>query len=133
MNLIEYVGTKKLNDLIIANPYDPVTLKRDVTLRPDRFTGLLGSEFKLSEKIALKQSNTLVGTLYSCILKAVRIDPAQVGAITTIVPGRPLFWSDTKKFYVVSDATATARLAGIAITNHTSANAKGDIIPIVIA
>src|SRR5438309_2368919 len=109
MNIFQYIGTKKLNELIIPNPYDSAG-KLDVTKGPDRFIGLLGSEQKISEKDALKYSNTTVGTIYSCIIKMVRIQPdfATVN-LTDIIVGRPLFWNDTKKFYVTPLASATAR------------------------
>lgn len=133
MNLFQYLGTKKLNELILPNPYDS-NGKLDVTQGPNRYLGLLGSEYKLSEKTALKVSNTTIGTLYSCVVKMVRIQPDfGTVALTDIIAGRPLYWNDTKKFTVTPLASLTAKPAGIAITNLTSANSKGDIIPIVVA
>ena len=131
MDLITYLGEGKLNELIIP---------RGTTAAPNiklgqhliRGQGFLGQRIRLSETQALKMSNTTVGTLYGCEIQFVRIQP-DFGTVTLtdIVVGRPLFWNDTKKFHVTPLATATARLAGIAITVLTSANSKGDIVPIV--
>lgn len=133
MNIAQYLGTKKLNELILENPFDSAG-KYDVTKGPSRFVGLLGSEFTFSEKQALKLSNTLIGTLYACTIKMVRVDPAfGTVLLTDIIVGRPLYWSDTKKFLVTPLASLTSRLAGISPVVMTSANNKGDIIPLVVA
>lgn len=134
MNILQFLGTKKLNELVIAGDYvTGSTTQHDVSKGPDRYTGLLGSEFTFSERMALKLSNTTVGTLYGCTIKMVRVQPDfGTVALTDIIVGRPLFWNDTKKFFVTPLAAATARLAGIAIGVLTSANNKGDIIPIVV-
>lgn len=131
MDLITYVGEGKLNELIIP---------RGTSLNPDikagnhllRGYGFLGQRVRVSEKQGLKLSNTAIGTIYSCEIQLVRIQPDfGTVALTDIVAGRPLFWNDTKKFFVTPLATATARLAGISLCTLTSANSKGDIIPIV--
>jgi|SRR6185295_5349368 len=134
MDLVEYLGTKKLNELIIENPYNSSgVLDIAAGKHNQRGLGFLGQEFRLSEKQGLKQSNTTVGTIYSCVVKMVRVQPDfGTVALTDIVVGRPLFWNDTKKFFVTPLATATARLAGISLVTMTSANAKGDLIPIVV-
>jgi hypothetical protein len=132
-DLIAYLGEGKLNELIIP---------RGISATPDiktgghltRGIGFLGQEFRVSEKTGLKLSNTTVGTIYGCVIKMVRIQPDfGTVALTDIDVGRPLFWNDTKKFFVTPLASATAKLAGIAITNLAATNAKGDIIPIVVA
>ena len=134
MNLFEYLGEKKLNELIIPNPYDSAG-KIDVTKGPiaSRFLGLLGQEFKLSEKTALKQSNTTIGTLYGGIYKIVRVQPdfATV-AITDVIVGRMMFWNDKKKNLVTPLAAITGQQAGICVCKLTSANAKGDLIVICV-
>lgn len=132
MNLIEYLGTKKLNELILENPYDSAG-KVDITKGPNRYIGLLGSEWKLSEKTALKQSNTTIGTLYGARYKLVRIQ-SDFGtvALTDIIVGRPMFWSNKKKHEVTPLASITAQLAGICVVKCTSANAKGDFIVICV-
>lgn len=135
MNILQFLGTKKLNELIIAGDYvTGSSTQHDVSKGPDRYTGLLGSEFTFSEKTALKLSNTTIGTLYGCTIKMVRVQPDfGTVALTDIIVGRPLFWNDKKKHFVTPLASATAQLAGIAITVLTSSNNKGDIIPIVVA
>lgn len=135
MDLVEYLGTKKLNELIIENPYNSSgVIDIAAGKHNQRGLGFLGQRFRLSEKQALKQSNTTVGTLYNCVIQMVRIQPDfGTVALTDIIVGRPLFWNDKKKFLVTPLAATTAQLAGIAITVLTSANGKGDIIPIVVA
>jgi hypothetical protein len=131
MDLVTYLGERKLNELIIPRgTATKVDISRGEHL--NRGIGFLGQRVRLSEKQGLKLSNTTIGTLYSCEIQFVRIQP-DFGTVNLadIVVGRPLFWNDTKKFFVTPLASITARLAGIAITNLTSANSKGDIIPIV--
>jgi hypothetical protein len=130
MDLVTYLGEGKLNEEIIPVGTS-VNIKTGGHLT--RGVGWLGQRVRISEKQALKLSNTTIGTLYGCEIQFVRIQPDfGTVALTDIVVGRPLFWNDTKKFFVTPLATATARLAGIAITVLTSANSKGDIIPIVV-
>lgn len=134
MDLVEYLGTKKLNELILPNPYNSAgVIDIAAGKHNERGRGFLGQRFRLSEKQGLKQSNTTIGTIYGCVVMLVRIQP-DFGTvlITDIDVGRPLFWSDKKKFEVTPLASATAQLAGISLVGLTSANAKGDIIPIVI-
>lgn len=136
MDLFSYIGTGKLNDLIIPNPLDS-SGRFDVTgkLGPlaQELYGMLGQRFKFSEAQALKLSNTNKGTLYNCEIQMVRVDP-NFGTVllTDIIVGRPLFWSDKTKRLVTPLASATALLAGISPVVMTSANAKGDIIPLVV-
>lgn len=135
MDLVEYLGTKKLNELIIENPYNAAgVIDIAAGKHNQRGLGFLGQRVRLSEKQALKQSNTTIGTLYNCVIQLVRIQP-DFGTVnlTDIIVGRPLFWNDTKKFLVTPLASATAKLAGIAITNLTANNNKGDIIPVVVS
>ncbi len=132
MDLVTYLGDKKLNDLVIARGISTV---KDLTKGEHlmRGEGFLGQRIRLSEKQALKLSNTTVGTLYGCEVQFVRIQPDFATVLLTdIVVGRPLFWNDTKKFFVTPLASITARLAGIAIGVLTASNSKGDIIPIVV-
>lgn len=133
MDLITYLGEGKLNELIIP---------RGTATTPDiktgkhllRGVGFLGQEVRVSESTGLKLSNTTIGTIYGCVIKFVRVQP-DFGTVTLadIDVGRPLFWNDTKKFFVTPLASATARLAGISLVamNATDHN-KGDIIPIVV-
>lgn len=132
MNILQYIGTKKLNELIISGDYlTGSTTQHDVSKGPDRYTGLLGSKYTFSEKEGLKLSNTTLGTIYGCTIQMCRVQPDfGTVALTDIIVGRPLYWNDTKKFFVTPLATATARLAGISLVKMTSANAKGDIIPV---
>ncbi len=134
MDLVEYLGTKKLNELIIENPYNASGVI-DIAQgkHNQRGLGFLGQRVRLSEKQALKQSNTTIGTLYNCVIQMVRIQP-DFGTVnlTDIIVGRPLFWNDKKKFLVTPLASLTAQLAGIAICVLTANNAKGDLIPIVV-
>lgn len=133
MNIFQFIGTKKLNELILTGDYvTGSTTQHDVSKGPDRYSGLLGSKYTFSEKEGLKLSNTTLGTIYGCTIQLVRIQP-DFGTVllTDIIVGRPLYWNDTKKFFVTPLATATSRLAGISICKLTSANLKGDIIPIV--
>ena len=131
MDLITYLGEGKLNELIIP---------RGTTAAPNiklgqhliRGEGFLGQRVRVSEKQGLKLSNTTIGTIYGCEIQMVRIQPDfGTVALTDIIAGRPLFWNDTKKFFVTPLAAITARLAGISLVTCTSANSKGDIIPIV--
>lgn len=130
--LFEYIGEGKLNELILPNPYDSAG-KVDIKRGPNQYIGLLGEEFKLSEKTALKQSNTTLGTLYGATYKLVRIQPdfATV-ALTDIIVGRMMFWNDKKKNLVTPLASIVAQPAGICICKCTSANAKGDFIIIAV-
>lgn len=133
-DLVAYLGTKKLNELILPNPYNAAGLI-DIAAgkHNERGRGFLGQRFRLSEKQGLKLSNTTIGTIYGCEIQFVRIQPDfGTVAITDIIAGRPLFWNDTKKFLVTPLAAITARLAGISLCTLTAANAKGDIIPIVV-
>lgn len=138
MELVNYLGTKKLNDFIFPNPLDSAgrfNFGAEGKLGPlaAQIYGLLGARFKYSEKQALKLSNTLVGILYNCEVQMVRVDPS-FGTVTLadIIVGRPLFWTDKTKFLVSPLASATALLAGISPVVMTSANAKGDIIPLIV-
>lgn len=138
MELLNYIGTKKLNDFIFPNPLDSsgrFNFGAEGKLGPlaAQLYGLLGARYKLSEKTALKLSNTNVGTLYNCEVQLVRVSPT-FGTVTLadIIVGRPLFWSDKNKFEVTPLATITADLAGISPVVMTSTNAKGDLIPMVV-
>ena len=76
MDLVEYLGTKKLNELIIENPYNSSgVIDIAAGKHNQRGLGFLGQRFRLSEKQGLKQSNTTVGTIYGCVVMIVRIQP----------------------------------------------------------
>lgn len=131
MDLINYLGEKKLNELII-----PVGTSVDIKAggHLTRGLGFLGQRHRISEKQALKLSNTSIGTLYGCEFQIVRIQPDfGTVALTDMIVGRPLYWNDTKKFYITPLATITSKFAGICPVKLTSANSKGDIIPMITA
>lgn len=130
--LFEYIGEGKLNELILPNPYNSAGAI-DKKLGPNRYIGLLGEEFKISQATALKQSNTTIGTLYGGTYKLVRVQPDFATVLLTdIIVGRPMFWNDKKKNLVTPLATATSQFAGICVVKMTSANAKGDFIIIAV-
>lgn len=119
MNVFDYIPQGKLNDVDIDWP-------TDITKGPQPLVGMLGEEFIYDETTALKLSNTLKGTLYACKLKLVRF--LSTSTASNLI-GRPVFWSDKKKYIVTPDAAATSAFAGIAIT----AVGKGNMGYIVTA
>jgi hypothetical protein len=106
MNVFKWLPDGKLNDLDIDFPV------AGDGKGPQPLVGMLGEEFIVDENTGLKLSNTTKGTLYGCKLKLVRF---VVGSTAANLVGRPVFWSDKKKFYVTPDATPTSVFAGIAI------------------
>lgn len=136
MELLNYLGTKKLNDFIFPNPLDSsgrFNFSAEGKLGPlaAQIYGLLGARYKFSEATGLKLSNTNVGTIYNCETQLVRVDTGTL-TLTDIIVGRPMFWVDKKKFLVTPVASATTLLAGISPCLFTSANAKGDMFPLVV-
>lgn len=120
MNVFDWVPSGKLNDLDIDFP-----VAGDMK-GPQPLIGMLGEEFIYDEAEGLKRSNTTVGTVYGCKLKLVRFAS---GSTAANLKGRPVFWSDKKKFIVTPDATAVIPFAGIPLL----ANGKGNMGFIVVA
>lgn len=114
MNPYLILGDRKLNDFS-STPTNPFVEG------PDFVKGFLGARFALTEKIALKLSNTNKGTLRNGIYQIVRVR----GALVDWDIGRPVFWSDTNLFEVTSVAATTALLAGICLNTP---DALGDYV-----
>lgn len=106
MNPYALLGKSKLNDFSSTPPSDP-------TFGPNFIKGWAGQRFALDQKMALKFSNTNVGTLRNGIFQMVR---ARGAVLADWVVGRPVFWSDTTLFEATTVAATTALLAGIAIS-----------------
>lgn len=123
MDTFQYLGTKKFNDFQM--PYPDLT---DASAGPSIAPGILGNRHKLSEAMALKLSNTNVGTLRQGTYQVVRTDPT-APTVANYVFGRPLFWADQKKFVVTYVAAATSLFAGICLGPVTTA---GNLIHICI-
>jgi hypothetical protein len=123
MDLFSYLRGAKLNKV------DEAYGTTDITKGPSPFVlgGLLGQKIKLSSTMALKLSDTTVGTLYGGEYQLVRLDPAQTATLANSKVGAPVYWVDRKLFKVTFDAVATALLAGIAISVPT---AKGNVFMI---
>lgn len=108
MDLSIYLGQdSKINEVSIAPP-------PNVRSGPDIISPRAGERFHLTENRATKLSNTTVGTLRQGVIQFVRVDPL-TQTLANWVPGRPVFWSDIKKFVATTVAATTALLAGIAI------------------
>jgi hypothetical protein len=109
MDTFSYIGTKKFNDWQATWP-----TSGDPTAGPNLVAGLLGNRHKLSEAMAVKLSNTNIGTLRQATYQVVRTDPT-AATIANYVFGRPLFWADQKLFRVTYVAAPTSLFAGICL------------------
>lgn len=120
MDLFAYLRGAKLNKV------DEAYGTTDITKGPSPFVlgGLLGEKIKLSSSMALKLSDTTVGTLYGAEYQLCRLDPAQTATLANSKVGAPVYWVDRKLFKFTFDAAATSLLAGIAINVPS---AKGNV------
>jgi hypothetical protein len=123
MDTFSYIGSKKFNDWQGIYP-------ATVTDGPNLMKGLLGNRHKLSEAMAVKLSNTNLGTLRQGVYQVVRTDPT-AATIANYAVGRPLFWADPKNFVVTYVAATTSLFAGICL--HNAISAAGNVMHMCVA
>ncbi len=84
------------------------------------YLGQIGAKVALDADLALKLSDTSVGTLYAGVYQYVQFYTSQSG---TTVKGGPVYWQDPDNFIVTADApTAFLGFAGVALNVVTKGN-----------